>query len=506
MRRTILLTPLLLLASVLTAFGQDDWPMYARDYASTSFSSLSEITPANVSKLKQVCSYQVPENVTFESSLVVVNGTMYFTTGAYTYALNAADCTLRWRVQYEAGGGTVRGLAVAGNRIFRGFRDGAMVAYDIKDGRQIWITKLTEPDGKPATIAAAPVVWNGMIYIGTSGAERACGCFVAGLDAATGRVVWKFVIVPTGEAPGSETWPKGVHIGGGSVWTSLTVDTASGLLYVPTGNPGPDFSSAYRPGANLYTGSIVALDAKTGVLRSWYQLVPHDYHDWDQAAPPAFITTRQGRKRAMAAGKDGHLHGIDIASGKVAFKTPVTTIENIEAPLTVEGTHFCPGTAGGVQWNGPSFSPATNLVYVNSVDWCSLVKLDPKLPVFAAGQQFLGTANGFGVKDSRKVGWVTAVDADTGVVRWKQEMATPMVAGTTVTASGLVLTGDLNGDLIAFDAATGKILHRIPTQQPVGGGVVTYRAGGKQFVGVAAGLVDAIMQTKGQPVVIVLGL
>ena len=113
-------------------------------------------------------------------------------------------------------------------------------------------------------------------------------------------------------------------------------------------------------------------------------------------------------------------------------------------PLTPEGTHFCPGTAGGVQWNGPSFSPSTNLVYVNSVDWCSFVKLDPKLPVFGPGQ-FLGTTNGFGVKDERKAGWVTAVDADSGMVRWKQEMTAPMVAGTAVTASGLVLTGDLNG-------------------------------------------------------------
>src|SRR5262249_10567530 len=123
MRRTSLF-PLLLLAFSLSAFGQDDWPGYARDYASTSFSTLNDIKPANVSKLKQICSYPLPETATFESSLVVVSGVMYFTTGAYTYALNAADCTLKWRVQYEGGGGTVRGVAVAGNRLYRGFRDG----------------------------------------------------------------------------------------------------------------------------------------------------------------------------------------------------------------------------------------------------------------------------------------------------------------------------------------------------------------------------------------------
>jgi len=312
--------------------------------------------------------------------------------------------------------------------------------------------------------------------------------------------------VPTGNAPGAESWPKGVHVGGGSVWTSLTLDPDSGALYVPTGNPGPDFSGAYRPGANLYTGSIVVVDAKKGSLRTWYQLVPHDVHDWDQAAAPALIVTKAGQRRTMAAGKDGFLHSIDITAGKVAWKTPVTTIENTDAPLTPQGTHFCPGTAGGVQWNGPAYSPVTNLVYVNSVDWCSTLKLDSKLPEFEDGKQFLGSANAFGDKDARKLGWVTAVDADSGVVRWRNQMATPMVAGIAVTASGLVMTADLNGDFVAYDAASGKLVHRIATKQPGGGGVITYQSGGKQRIGVAAGLEDRILDSHGQPVVLVFGL
>ena len=267
--RTITRFTLLGLSFALAINGQSpaaDWPMYAHDYNSTRFSQLSEITPKNVAGLKQVCSYALPEEATFESSLVAINGTLYFTTSEYTYAINAANCALRWRVRHEiqGPGGTVRGAAIAGNRLFRGFRDGSMIAYDIKNGEQLWSAKLTEPDGKPATIAASPVVWNGMVFIGTSGAERACGCIIAGLDAATGKVLWTFQLVPTGDAPGAETWPKGVHVGGGSMWTSISVDPDSGALYVPTGNPGPDFSGAYRPGANLYTGSIVVLDAKTG--------------------------------------------------------------------------------------------------------------------------------------------------------------------------------------------------------------------------------------------------
>ncbi len=490
-----------------------DWPMYNHDYAATGFSKLAEITPKNVANLKQVCSYALPETATFESSLVAIDGTFYFTTGQYTYAVDASNCNLRWRVRHEMPGpepvaaGTVRGVAIEGNRLFRGFRDGTVTAYDIKNGEQLWSTRLTEqPDPRPATIAAAPIVWNGMLFIGTSGAERACGCIMAGLDAATGKVVWTFALVPTGDAPGAETWPKDVHVGGGSTWTSYTLDTEAGLVYVPTGNPGPDFSGEYRPGANLYTGSIVALDAKTGKLHSWYQLVPHDVHDWDQAAAPALITTKAGSKRAMAAGKDGFLHAIDITAGKVAWKTPVTTIENIEAPIAPEGTHFCPGTAGGVEWNGPTYSPNTNLVYVNAVDWCNTLKLDTKLPEFAEGKQFLGTANAFGDHDPRKAGWITAVDADSGEVRWKYEAAAPMVAGIAVTASGLVMTADLDGNFLVFDAASGKVLHKIATNQSAGGGVITYQTGGKQRVAMAAGMQNRIMGSHGKPVVLVFGL
>ena len=485
-----------------------DWPSYNGDYRSSRFSELTEITPKNVTNLRQVCSYALAESETFESSLVAASGALYFTTSEYTYAIDAASCQLRWRMRHslEAPGGTVRGVAIAKDRLFRGFRDGTLIAYNTSTGKQIWATKLEEADGKAATIAASPVAWNGMVFIGTSGAERACACIVAGLDAGTGRVVWTFSLVPTGKARGAETWPKGVRVGGGSVWTSMTLDPDSGELYVPTGNPGPDFSGEYRPGTNLFTGSIVVLDAKTGTLRTWYQLVPHDTHDWDVAAAPALITTKSGRRRAMAAGKDGYLHAIDTAAGKIAWKTPVTTIENIDVPVTTEGTHFCPGTAGGVLWNGPAYSPQTNLVYVNSVDWCTTLKIDTRLPTFEPGRNFLGSANAFGEKDARKLGWLTAVDADGGGVRWRYGAATPMVAGIVATASGLVLTADLNGDFLVFEGSAGKLLHRVATQQPGGGGVITYQAGGKQRIAIANGLEDRILGTQGQPQVLVFGL
>jgi alcohol dehydrogenase (cytochrome c) len=233
--------------------------MYNHDYAATGFSKLAEITPKNAANLKQVCSYALSETSTFESSVVAINGTLYFTTGQYTYALDASNCALRWRVRHEMAGpdppaaGTVRGVAIEGNRLFRGFRDGTVIAYDIKNGEQLWSTKLAEkPDPRPATIAAAPIAWNGMVFIGTSGAERACGCVMAGLDAATGKVVWTFQLVPTGNAPGAESWPKDVHVGGGSTCSPATAKGAyiydAFALYrqLPSGVPG-----AFRLLANL---------------------------------------------------------------------------------------------------------------------------------------------------------------------------------------------------------------------------------------------------------------
>jgi alcohol dehydrogenase (cytochrome c) len=346
-----------------------------------------------------------------------------------------------------------------------------------------------------------------MVFIGTAGGDSGSICHVAALDASTGQVLWSFPLVATGAAPGSDTWPKGTRLAGGSTWTSLTLDTDAGALYVPAGNPVPDFAGAYRPGANLYTGSIVVLDAKSGALRTWVQLAPHDVHDWDVAATPALITTKQGSRRAMAAGKDGNLDAIDVAAGTILWKTPVSKMENVDAPLTVEGTHFCPGTRGGTLWNGPAYSPNENLVYVNSVDWCATVKLDPQ-PQFQPGKAFVGSSNGYGLMDplETRSGWVTAVDADSGAIRWRYHAPTPMLAAILPAAGGLVLTADLNGDFLAFEAATGKLLHRIATHQPAAGGIIAFRNAGQERFAIAAGFTSGIYKTTGQPVVFVFGL
>ena len=258
-----------------------------------------------------------------------------------------------------------------------------------------------------------------------------------------------------------------------------------------------------RPGLNLYTDSIVILDAKTGAFKEYYQITPNDFHDWDVAAAPALIKTTGGKNLVVAGGKDGILHAVDLSQKKEIYKTPLTTLENVDVPLSEDKeTHFCPGVQGGVEWNGPAFSPAANLVFVNSIDWCYSLKLFPENLKGEVGKPFSGgtdKAEPFGRVDQKEKwkGFVTAVNADDGTVKWKYQSPTPMVAGITATGGGLILTGDLNGDAIALNAADGNVLWKQNTGAPIGGGVITYLAGGKQYVAIAAGITSQSWQTTG---------
>jgi alcohol dehydrogenase (cytochrome c) len=323
-----------------------------------------------------------------------------------------------------------------------------------------------------------------------------------------GRRLWNFDIVPS-SGPGADTWPSdpAKQRAGGGMYSSFALDTATGILYVPTGNPGPDFVGDYRPGDNLYTCSVVMLDTKAGKLLGYHQFVPHDVHDWDIAASPILFTSKSGKKMVAVGGKNGYLYGLNRNLTDVAWQTPVTTIKNADAPLTPEGTRFAPGTQGGVNWNGPAYSPLVNALYVNTRDWATTVKVGgPEALEYTPGKIFLGSSNGFGEDDpaSEQSGWLTAVDADGGNILWQYHAPLPLAAAVTPTAGGLLLTGDLEGNLLAFDAATGKMISKKKTDGPIGGGIITYSINGKQYVAVAAGMNNQIMGTKSGPASVVI--
>jgi alcohol dehydrogenase (cytochrome c) len=509
-----------LLAQTVCAQSQSgDWPAYSGDFSATRFSPLTEITKANVSGLRQTCTYETGESTAFQTGPIEVQGVLYFTTYNTTFALDASTCALKWkhsRPDRPGGLGVNRGVAYAAGRLFRGTGDAHVFALDASNGRLAWDVSIGDAD-KGESVPMAPIAWRGIVFAGNAGGDvfGITGRIYA-LSATDGHQLWRFDVVPD-SGPARETWKNVTAQNpptGGATWTTYSLDDESGVLWVSTGNAAPDFLVALHPGDNLYTTSVLALDAKTGKLLAYVQPVKKDFHDWDMTAPPALIRTRGGRLLAAAAGKDGLLYGIDRSNVtpsaknadrvlKIVYATPVTTRTDVTTPLsTTSETRFCPGVSGGTEWNGPAFNSALNLLFVNATDWCTSVKVaSAATAIGKPGAAWSGSGDpehGFGRNDPQEKwgGWLTAVDADSGRVHWKYKSPTPLVAGVTPTAGGLVFTGDLNGDVLALDAKNGNILWHDSTSAPIGGGVISYQTGGHQRIAVAAGMNSRVWPVK----------
>jgi len=502
-----------------------DWVTYNGPLAGDRYSPLTQITVANVGQLEQRCAFDAPEAVNFQSGIVAVNGVLYFTLFNHTYAVDATTCQQKWthvRPEPDTFLMVNRGVAYSDGRLFRGTGDAHVLAIDAADGKQLWDVSIGDPK-KGESVPMAPIASNGLVFVGNAGGDNfgVIGRIYA-LDAARGRVVWQFNTVPD-SGPALATWPKASPKNppsGGATWTSYALDESNGILYVPAGNPAPDFAHALRPGENLYTNALLALDAKTGRLLAYVQPLKGDYHDWDLATAPALITTKSGRPFVAAASKDGHVYNIDRGAVTtqaadppspdrlvVRSKALVTTSENADVPLSTEHeTRFCPGVQGGVEWNGPSYHPGLGLLFVNAIDWCTYVRMQPLAKIKGGpGDAWTGAepADGwlFGRHDpvEQARGWVTAFDAESGEIKWKVQTPRPMVAAITATAGGLVLTGDLDGNVIAYDASTGKELWRHATGKAIGGGVTSYAVGGRQYIAAATGLNAGTWQVKAGP-------
>ena len=375
------------LLSVATSNAPDDWPSYNRTLASDRYVPLTEINAHTVGKLKVLCVYDTKQYTSFESGLIVVNGALIGTTLTDIFSIDPATCAENWRTREDFPPSiltAMRGAAYFDGMLFRGSPGGEVLAYDFRTGNRIWRTTIADAS-KGEFVAAAPLAWNGLVFIGNSGGDGKGGKGrVYALDAKSGKIVWEFFLVPKTEADlargpqghsplDKSSWGNapGFPISGGATWTSYTLDPAAGELYVPVGNPSPAFAASVREGENLYTDSVVVLDAMTGAYKRHFKLVPRDWHDWDVASAPALIHTRGGKTLLSAAPKDGHLYGIDLADSALLYRTTVTKIENVDAPFAPDKpVRFCPGASGGSEWNGPAYDPDTNLVITGEVDWC----------------------------------------------------------------------------------------------------------------------------------------
>ena len=504
-------------AATAPAGAAGDWPSYNKTLTSERFSDLSQINTQNVGKLRVLCNYDTKQFTSFETGPIMVGGALIGTTEFDTFSLDPATCAENWRTHEDYPGyvlPTNRGAAYLDGMLFRGTEDGRVIAYDFKTGKRLWQTTIADPK-KNEVVPAAPIAWEGLVFIGNAGGDQkgAKGRMYA-LDAKTGNIVWEFYLVPKSEGDtvrgpqgasplDTSTWKNipGAPISGGGAWTSSTLDPAAGLLYVPGGNPAPDYDNSVRQGENLYTDSVVVLNAKTGAYKNHFQLVPRDWHDWDVSNPPALIKTIGGRKLMAVSPKDGFLYGFDLADNKLLYKTPVTTIENVDQPFSTDkDVHFCPGAAGGEEWNSPAYDPRTNLILTGDVDWCKTVRLQTREEIVASplgqpwtAEKSINPFNEFGAfsrADDHWAGWLHAVDADTGVWKWRLKSNYPILGAVTPTAGGLVFFGDAGGNFYAVDAANGQKLWGQKIGGAIAGGVITYTVNGVQKVAVATGYIS----------------
>jgi alcohol dehydrogenase (cytochrome c) len=503
-----------------------NWLTYSGDYTGQRHSRLSQITPANVRNLEMKWIFQNQVFGSWESSPIVLDGVMYLTQRPNdVVAIDARTGRIFWIYKYAGPsevkvccGANNRGLAMLGHTLFMGTLDAHLVALDARTGRPLWKTKVAE-FSHGYSLSHAPLVVQDKVIVGVGGGEYGIRGFIAAYDTATGKEVWRFNTVPAPGEPGSDTWSGDAwKSGGGSIWVTGTYDPALNLTYWGTGNPGPDFNPAQRPGDNLYTDSVVALDASTGKLTWHFQFTPADRYDWDSTQVPVLVDAQwrgSPAKLLMLANRNGFFYVLDRVTGKFLLGKPfvkqnwASGLDDTGRPIQTPqppGATTWPGQQGGTNWFSPSYSPRTGLFYVSTWENFGGVYRSQESE-YKPGSNFMG--GGFRATppapnapvppnirrgpintwtDAVAHGAVAAIDPATGDRKWTFPMYDLTDAGILTTASDLLFTGGREGYFQALDARTGTLLWKanLGSTQIVSA-PITYQVDGKQFVSVIAG-------------------
>ena len=484
------------------------WTTYSGDYNAQRHSSLTQITPANVGRLAVQWIFQSGVSGRFEATPLVVDGIMYLTgPDNYAWALDARTGRQIWRYRRQLPEGlniccgrVNRGFAINGDRLYMTTLDAHLVALDARTGNVLFDVEIDDHK-KSYTATVAPLIVRDKVIVGIAGAEYGIRGFIDAFDANTGKKAWRFWTVPEPGQPGGNTWSgDSWQRGGGSTWVTGAYDPSLNLVYWGTGNPAPDSFGDARLGDNLYTDAVVALDADTGTLRWHYQFTPHDVHDWDAVQVPilADITMNGApRKVLMTANRNGFFYTLDRANGELLRARPfvrTTWAQEIGRdgkPILLEanrigpeGTVTCPDVGGGTNWMSPSFNPATGLFYVTTREVCAKFYAFPQQ--FQPGHLYWGGAVE-AIPGEPGYGALRAIDPVSGLVRWEFKYPRPSMGGTLSTASGLVFAGEEDGNVMAFDAASGKNLWRLQTGAGLRSGPMTFMHNGKQYIVVASG-------------------
>ncbi|HKB11218.1 MAG TPA: PQQ-binding-like beta-propeller repeat protein [Vicinamibacterales bacterium] len=491
--------------------SQTDWPGYNGQTNGSRYSPLSQITTRNVARTVPKWIFSVPNTSRLQVTPVVVDGVMYVTTANECYALDAGAGREIWHYQRprtkglvgNAAGGINRGVAAAGDRVFMVTDHAHIIALNRFTGALLWETEMADwRQNYNAT--GAPLAVGNLVVTGTSGGDEGVRGFIAAFDQATGKEVWRFWTVPRPGEPKADTWQgKGIDHPGATTWLTGTYDPDLDTVYWPTGNPSPDLIGDDRGGDNLYSDSIVAIDAKTGRLRWHFQFTPHDVWDYDAQETPALIDAvwqNRPRKLLVQANRNGFFYVLDRTDGTFLLGTQyaknVTWANGLSPsgrPLTVphmeptlDGIRVCPSLDGASNWYSTSFNPATGLYYVQTNDKCGVFTRENM--EWAAGKGFMGGSFKQAPDEpARRV--LRAIDIRTGRIAWElpQTGTVDSWGGTLSTAGGLVIFGEDSGSLMAADATNGAPLWSFQTNALWKASPMTYLFDNRQYIAVASG-------------------
>jgi len=497
-----------------------NWLQVNGGYSQTRFFPGSQINTGNVSKLKPAFVFQTQVLESMETAPVVIDGVMFVTTSYnHIHAIDATTGKEFWHYKHKMGPITVyccgpnnRGIAALDGMVYMATLDAKLVALDMKTGDVKWESQIADPE-KGYSETMAPVAVDGKILIGTNGGEYGIRGFVKAFDAKTGAEQWTFHTIP--ETGHEGVWAKNDATGrdmlrnieaekaelaanggdfyqtlGGGVWMTPAVDLSTRTIYFVVGNPSPDLYGDIRPGDNLYTDSIVAVDLDSGAYKAHFQYVAHDVWDLDAVSPP-IITQAKGKdgkmqKVVIHGGKTGHVYVHDAATLEmIRFSEAMVPQENMWTLPTAEGARMLVGANGGVEWSPMAVNPQLGMAYAANLHQPMTYHVENA--AYPGGDKlWLGGAFKT-IPGEAQWGRLAAVNLNTGKVAWKADTEQPLMGGVLATAGGLVFTGEGNGSFNAYDAKNGKKLWSFQAGAGVNAPPVSYMVNGKQYIAVAAG-------------------
>ena len=495
-----------------SASHPEDWLTYGGNYASQRFSELKQINQENVNTLKLRWIYQLRRTGIFESSPIVVDGMMYVTEPPTTVTaldVRTGRPVWRWTADLPKNLLTIglfptnRGVAILGDTLYVATIDAHLVALDARTGAMRWSVEIGD-NKKAVAITQAPLAINGKIVVGMGGGEGGLRGYIDAYDAKDGKRLWRLYTIPTAGEPGVETWEGDSYkYGGATTWNTGAYDPELNMLYWGTGNPAPDWNGDMRKGDNLYSCSLLAIDADTGKMKWYFQFSPHETHDWDASEPPIlFDTVINGKKRKIVAqaNRNTFYYVLDRETGEFltgAAYAKQTWAKGLDAkgrPIelpnidpSTQGTLLYPSITGSVNWTSSSYSPVTGLVYVDTREQGAYYfkghpQMDPANPLDiggGGGQRVIYGDDAYSA--------IRALESATGKVKWQFKMVGDSWTGTLATAGGLVFCADSQGNFFALDADSGKPLWNIQLGNSVRANPITYAVDGKQYVEAAAG-------------------